>query len=214
MAAIKSYKTSTQSLSHGQVLTEPYPMAKARLVAEEMAQAIALELTDKQLVAQKVNLHIGYDAENMQKAEIRNKYKGPTHTDYYGRTVPQHANGTISLTSPTDVIGKIVEATLTLFDSIANPLLLIRRLTLTAADVIPVSIGRSSHMPVQLELFDDSNVNHGHTNTDRDIRQEKLQKVMLDIKKQFGKNAILNGVSYNEGATARERNQQIGGHKA
>lgn len=214
MAAIKSYKTSTQSLSHGQVLTEPYPMAKARLVAEEMAQAIALELTDKQLVAQKVNLHIGYDAENMQKTEIKNKYKGPTHTDYYGRTVPQHSNGTISLTPPTDVIGKIVEATLTLFDSIANPLLLIRRLTLTAADVIPVSLGRSSHIPVQLELFDDSNINHSGTNTAKDIRQEKLQKVMLDIKKQFGKNAILNGVSYNEGATARERNQQIGGHKA
>ena len=216
IAAIKAYRPATHSLSHGQVLTAPYAAHQARTVVEEMAESLALELTDKQLVATKVHLDVGYDAENMRREDISNTYNGKTHTDRYGRTVPYHANGTAALNIPTALSDRIAEAALSIFDDIVNKNLLIRRLTLTAVDVTNKTMIQSKAMQtVQLDLFDASHVVEQqdtlHLNNEEDY---SIQQVMLQIKKQFGKNAILKGNSFRDGATARQRNQQIGGHKA
>lgn len=216
IAAIKDYRPATHSLSHGQVLTAPYTAQQARTVVEEMADGLALELTDKQMVAAKVNLDIGYDAENLRRDDIRRAYNGKIHTDRYGRDVPHHANGTVALNIHTALSDRITEAALNIFDDIVNPDLLIRRLTLTAAEVVDRnSVSGKVTQTVQLDLFSTPQVTEQQDEPQQlGEKDYSLQQVMLQIKRQFGKNAILKGNSFRDGATARQRNQQIGGHKA
>ena len=217
IADIKAYKPSTHSLSHGQVLTRPYTADKAKIVIEEMANAMALELTAKHLVANKIGLDIGYDAESLRRPEIKVNYHGKKHIDYYGRTVPKSSNGSFPLDKPTALATTIVKATLSLYDSIVNNSLLIRRLTIIAGDVLDESVAKDSdNKAQQLDLFEnsDDHQNSALKSETADSNEQNLQKTILDIKNRFGKNAILKGISYNKDATARERNQQIGGHKA
>ena len=217
IAAIKAYRPSTHSLSHGQVLTEPYPAGKARIVVEEMANALALELTDKHLVANKIGLDIGYDAQNMRNVPTGGRYHGKTHIDRYGRTVPKHSNGSIAFTTPTALAKTITETTLALFDNTVNNNLLIRRLTLIAGDVTSDTyVSQHTEAAVQLDLFgtDNKEVATEAVPQNNANKEQRLQETLLGIKKLFGKNAILSGISFNDGATARQRNQQIGGHKA
>ena len=210
IANIKAYKPQTNSVCSGQVLTEPYPCEKARLVAREMAEQLALDLVDKGLVTRQLTLTIGYDVENLTRSEI--EYTGPVVTDHYGRKIPKHSHGTANLDRRMSSARRIMEAVMELFDRIANPALLVRRLSLSAnflereEDIAPGSEFQ------QLDLFMD--VQDQQREDETLEREKRRQKAMLGIKKKYGKNAIFRGMDLQEGATTMARNSQIGGHKA
>lgn len=207
---IKSYKPSTNSVSSGQVLTCPYPADRAKIVVREMTDALTLDLVEKGLVTSQLTLTVGYDVENLTDAFLRKNYEGQVVSDHYGRKIPKHAHGTVNLPRQMSSSRKITEAVATLFDQIVDANLLIRRLTLTANFLIPEGERTSDFQ--QMDLFADT---AKQEQEDAELEREKRrQQTMLDIKRKFGKNAILRGMSLEEGATARERNAQIGGHKA
>lgn len=212
---VKKYKPETNSLSSGQVLQSPYTFAKARVVAEEMADNVGLDLLDKHLVTDQLVLTIGYDIESLNNPEIRAKYTGEISTDYYGRMVPKAAHGTANLGRQTSSSKLIREAVTQLFDRIVNPDLLVRRLNLSTNHVIDEGKVKKEG-PVQLDLFTDYEALRKQLAEEKAAldKERKVQEALLDIKKKFGKNSILKGLNFGEGATAVERNQQIGGHKA
>ena len=216
MEAVKAYRPETNSLSHGQVLQSAYDCKKTRVVVQEMADAIALELVDKRLVTNQLVLTISYDSESLSNPQIRAKYHGPVTTDYYGRQVPKHAHGTANLERMTSSSRLITEAVMSLYDRIINPDLLVRRINLTTNNVVEESKASEHNTPIQLDLFTDYEELERKRNEEKAAleKERKMQEAVLSIKKRFGKNAILKGLNYEEGATAKERNQQIGGHKA
>ena len=195
MKEIKAYKPSTNSISEGQVLSCPYPYDKARIIVQEMADSLVLQLTDKGLVTDSLTLDVGYDRENCDNGT----YHGPVHIDHYGRTVPKGAHGTVKLDNPTNLGSQLIKAAATLFDQITDKALTVRRITIAANRVV------KDEGIFQVDLF---------TDTSKLEKEKKLQDVMLGIKKKFGKNAVLKGTNYLDGATMRERNEQIGGHRA
>lgn len=214
IADIKAYKPEFNSIGSGQVLQEPYSFAKARLVVCEMADQLALDLVDKGLVTKQLTLTVGYDRENLQDPERRKQYHGAVTRDPYGREIPRHAHGTANLEMSTDSAKALIDAASSLFDRIVNQGLLIRRLNLTAVRVLPIGSVEDAHSCEQLDLF--SNFGPGAEARKRQdaalARERKIQAAMLDIKKKYGKNAILKGMNLEDGATARERNRQVGGH--
>ena len=216
MQEIKKYKPSANSLGSGQVLQCPYPYEKALLVVREMADQLALELVDKELVTDQVVLTVGYDIENLRNPSIRGRYHGEVKKDHYGRLVPKHAHGRANLPTATSSAKEILEAVTGLYEEIVNPLLFVRRISLTANKVVSekdVTVGQSFE---QLDLFTDYaalEVKKKEVQEERN-REKSVQKAVLDIKKKYGKNAVLKGMSLIEGATAVARNRQIGGHKA
>ena len=216
MADVRAYKPESSSIGSGQVLHSPYPFDKARLVVREMADALALDLVDRNLVTDQVVLTVGYDMENLTDPKLRRKYQGAVTTDRYGRKVPKHAHGTINLDSPTSSARLVTEAVVKLYDRIVSRDLLVRRLYVTACRLAEEnSLVREEKME-QMNLFTDYEaLEKARREEAQELeRERKLQNAMLEIKKKFGKNAILKGMNLEEGATARERNQQIGGHKA
>ena len=216
MEAVKAYKPETHSLSSGQVLTEPYTNKKAGVVVREMAENIALDLLEKHLVADQFVLTIGYDIENLSNPNIRAAYIGDIVTDHYGRQVPKHSQGTTNLDKPTFSAKKITAAVCELYKRVANPLLLVRRLTISVNHVVPEdSIGKAK-VPEQLDLFTDYEALAKQQAEEKAAldKERRLMETTISLKKKFGKNSLLKGVNYEEGATQRERNQQIGGHKA
>lgn len=216
MEAVKAYRPETNSMSHGQVLQSAYDYKKARVVVQEMADAIALELVDKRLVTNQLVLTISYDSESLTDPQIRAKYHGPVTTDYYGRQAPKHAHGTANLERMTSSSRLITEAVMSLYDRIINPDLLVRRINLTTNNVVEESKASEHNTPIQLDLFTDYEELERKMNEEKAAleKERKMQEAVLSIKKRFGKNAILKGLNYEEGATAKDRNQQIGGHKA
>ncbi|MBQ6685244.1 MAG: DNA methylase [Firmicutes bacterium] len=220
MAQIKAYKPETNSVGAGQVLQEPYTWEKAKLVVREMTDQLTLDLVAKGLVTDQVVLTVGYDIENLTDPQRRKKYKGPVKTDHYGRQVPKHAHGTANLNRKTSSTKLIVGAMMELYDRIVDPELLVRRVTVVAAHVVSETAATASqaNQPVleQLDLFTDyEELEKRRMEEEAELKDEKnLQKAMLAIKKKYGKNAILKGMNLEEGATAKERNSQIGGHKA
>ena len=217
MDYVKAYRPETNSLSSGQVLTEPYTFQKARVVAQEMADAVALDLVSKRLVTDQLVLTVGYDIESLTNQEIRVKYQGSVTTDHYGRQVPIHAHGTVNLDRHTSSTKQIMEAVTSLYDRIVNPDLLIRRLTLATNHVISEDSARKTGMaPVQLDLFTDYEALQKQQKADEEAqaKERRMQETLLSIKNKYGKNSILRGLNFEEGATAIERNKQIGGHKA
>lgn len=214
---IKAYKPESNSMSSGQVLTEPYTFDKARVVIMEMADAISLDLVSKQLVTDQLVMSVGYDRESLTRPEIAKNYRGPVVTDHYGRAIPKHAHGTANLKTHSSSSKEIINAVVTLFDKITDKHLLIRRLTISTNHIIPEkSIRQKTHTPIQLDLFTDREAIAEKEKAKKAEREKerKMQEALISIKQQFGNNAILKGTSYSEGATARERNKQIGGHKA
>ncbi len=191
MADIKAYRPSTSSLSHGQVLKEPYPFEKARLIVREMTDLLSLDLVDKRLVTTQLVLHVGYEAGKGTG--------GPMVQDWYGRPTPKPAHGSVNLPFPTSATTILLRSMMELFDRIVNKNLSVRRVYVVASQVM-----KEEDVPAQqLSLFEDP------VDTSRERKQ---QEVILEIRKKFGKNAILKGMNFEEGATTRERNQQIGGH--
>lgn len=202
---IKAYRPESRSLCSGQVLSCPYTSEKARVVALEMADAVALDLVGKRLRTPKIMLHVGYDATSLTTPSIASQYDGKVAFDHYGKRVPTPATGTISPDAPTSSSAVMMKCVGDLFDRIVNPVLLIRRLTVSVLELVSEDI--AAQIPVQLELFSDGQ------DTRRSLEKERrLQETMLRIKSSFGKNAILKGLNYAEGATQKERNGQIGGH--
>ena len=217
MDYVKAYRPETNSLSSGQVLTEPYTFQKARVVAQEMADAVALDLVSKRLVTDQLVLTVGYDIESLTNPDIRDNYHGDVTTDHYGRQVPKHAHGTANLDKFTSSTRQIMMAVASLYDRIVNPNLLIRRLTLTTNHVISEESARTtSSTPIQLDLFTDYEALEAQHKAEEEAqaKERRMQETLLNIKSKFGKNSILRGLNLEEGATAIERNKQIGGHKA
>lgn len=213
---IKAYKPSSNSISSGQVLQKPYEFNKAKLIVREMTDLLVLDLVDKGLVTDQMVLTIGYDALNLSDARESAGYEGPTVTDHYGRTIPKHAHGTANLGCQTASTKLITDAVMSLYDRIVDPNLLIRRINITAARVIHESNIQRYETAEQIDLFTDYKVLEEQRAKERAVldRENRLQKTVLKIKKKYGKNTILKGMNYQEGATAKERNKQIGGHKA
>ena len=206
---IKKYKPETNSLSSGQVLHCPYNAEKTKLIVKEMTELLALKLVEKKLVTDQLVLTIGYDVENLKNDEIIKLYKGEITEDRYGRKVPKHAHGTINLEEKTASTKKLMEAVEKLYDRIINDKLLTRRINLTANKV--VKEGKKQAEFEQMDLF--TNYNEIKQKEIKDEKEKNLQYVMIDIKKKYGKNAILKGMNLVEGGTTIERNGQVGGHK-
>ena len=214
---VKAYKPESNSFSSGQVLQEPYDVKKARVVIQEMAESMALDLVAKRLVTDQLLLTVSYDAECLTRPEIREKYHGEITTNYYGKAVPKHAHGTFNFDKPTSSSKLIMDGTAELYDRIVNPDLLVRRLSLVTNRVIPESVAaEQNRVPQQLDLFTDYEALEKQKQEEKAKRdkERRLQETQLKIKQRFGKNAILRGLNFEEGATAKERNKQIGGHKA
>ena len=213
---VKAYRPESNSFSSGQVLQQPYTFAKARVVVQEMAEAAALDLVGKGMVTDQLVLAVGYDIESLTRPDIQQRYRGPIATDYYGRTAPKPVNSSIHLGKHTASTRRITEAVLTLFDKIVDPVLLIRRLNLTTNHVISEEKAAQMQEVVQLDLFTDYEAMEKQQQDEKEAldKERRMQEAMLDIKRKFGKNAILRGLNLQDGATAIERNKQIGGHKA
>jgi len=215
--AIKAYRPSTNSLGSGQVLHCPYEAEKAKLVLREMADLLVLDLVDKGLVTDQIVVTVGYDIENLTDPERSKKYHGAIVKDHYGRQIPKHAHGTANLDGHTSSTKKIMCAVSELFDRIVDKNLLVRRLNIVANHVLPeADAPKKSEGFEQLDLFTDyAALEAKQAQEQAELeREKKMQQAMLTIKKKFGKNAILKGMNLEEGATAKDRNAQIGGHKA
>ena len=216
MAQVKSYQPEVKSMSSGQVLQEPYTAHKARTVIMEMADAISFDLVEQHLVTDQLVLTIGYDVESLTNKVIATKYKGRIKKDFYGREVPVHSHGTINIDKPTSSSKILIEKVAELYDRIVNNNLLIRRLTLSINHLIDENkIDRQKYV-VQPDLFSDyEEIKRQQELEERElIKERKRQEAMLHLRKKFGKNVLLRGLNYDEGATQKDRNKQIGGHKA
>ena len=219
IAQIRAYKPQSSSLGCGQVLHCPYTADKARIVVQEMIDGISLELVEKRLVTAQLVLTVGYDIENLTRPEIRKVYKGPVTTDRYGRRVPKHAHGTWNLPRATSSSSELLEAMAALYDKIVNPALLIRRMSLSACHVVNEKMAKEREQKEtfeQLDLFTDYAKKEAKEKEEQKKRERerRMQEALLTIKKKYGKNAVLRGMNFEEGATAKERNGQIGGHQA
>ncbi|MCH3916513.1 MAG: DNA methylase [Spirochaetia bacterium] len=216
IADIKAYKPSTSSIGSGQVLQHPYSFAKARLIVREMADLLALDLVDKRLVTDQLALTVGYDIENLTDPKIKKLYHGAIMTDRYGRDVPKSAHGTTNLGRRTASTMLIMNAITELFECIVDKNLMVRRVYLTANHVVDEGTVQKKDSFEQLDLFTDYAAAQEKKEAERVklVREKKMQKAMLEIKKKHGKNAILRGMNLEEGATTVDRNKQIGGHKA
>ena len=215
--AVKAYRPSDNSLGSGQVLHCPYTSENARLVLREMAELLSLDLVRKKLVTNQIVLTIGFDVENLTDPARRQLYTGPVVKDHYGRMIPKHAHGTERLETYTSSTKKIINVATTLFDKIVDANLLIRRINIVAGHVLPEdeAPNRSDDCE-QLDMFTDYAAVQAQRQKEEDElnRERKVQEALLTIKKRFGKNAILKGMNLQEVATAKDRNEQIGGHKA
>lgn len=206
---IKAYRPSKHSICCGQVLHTPYTTEKGEIVIKEMADSIALDLTAKSLVTDQLVLTIGYDRSNLDAPETRSKID-KIRIDHYGRQVPEHSHGTIHLNGHTSLSNEIINKATELYRRIVKPQLLIRRFSLTADNTLAAN-QTDVATATQLSLFDEPVDPQVQAKRDK---VDKLQHTVIDIKKRFGKNSLLRGLNYEDGATGRERNAQIGGHKA
>lgn len=204
---IKSYRPESSSLSSGQVLQEPYEFSKAKLVLKEMADLLSLELVSKRIVTDQIVLTVGYDIESLNKS-----YSGAVETDRYGRKIPKTAHSSENIGRYTSSTKLICETAMKLFDRTVDKELLVRRMYIVANHIITENDAEKEREYVQLNLFSDTGKQESEEN---ELKKEKdMQKAILKIKSKYGKNSIIKGMNLKEGATALERNRQIGGHKA
>lgn len=216
MEMVKAYRPEHSSMSNGQVLQEAYSFRKARVVVQEMADAIALDLVEKHCVSDQLVLYVGYDRESLISPAGKD-YTGPVSVDWYGRKVPKSDHGTANLhrfTSSSRLIGKAI---LALYDEIVDKRLLVRRLNISTNHVISEEqMKQRASKPVELDMFTDYEAVKKEKQIEEAAltRERKIQETIINIKNKFGKNSLLRGLNFDEGSTAKERNKQIGGHKA
>lgn len=227
ISTIKSYKPQTNSISSGQVLMEPYNSEKAKLIVKEMTELLVLDLVRKDLVTKKIELTIGYDRESLECEHkgrglsdslfkikgTDQRYTGKITTDHFGRPLPYHAHGTGNIDRWTSSTSRIMTTVTELYDRIIDKDLLIRRITLSACNLIPIN-EIPAEAPFQLDLFTDYEALEKAKAKENkaDERERKLQKVTLAMQDKYGKNAVLKGMNLEEGAMTMKRNKQIGGH--
>jgi len=211
----KKYKPATNSISQGQVLHSPYNYNNTKLIVKEMADNLSLELVQKKLLTSQIVLTIGYDIDNLTNPKILSKYDGEITTDMYGRKIPKHSHGTINIDHKTSSTKIIMEEVIKLFDRIVNPILLVRRINLTACNLIDERNYVEDKKSEQLNLFTNYQLEEEKKEEQRKDEQneKKIQKTLLEIKNKYGKNSILKGINYLDGATAKDRNEEVGGHK-
>ena len=216
MDLVKKYRPENNSFSSGQVLQSAYTWEQARVVVQEMADAIALDLVSKRLVTDQMVLTVGYDIESLTNPDIRENYDGDIKRDRYGRSIPKHAHGTANLPMRTSSSHLIIEAVMKIYDNVVNHDLLIRRINITIHHVAGEDYAQEPACPQQLDLFVDYDAMERQQKQQQAAldKERRVQEAQLAIKQRYGKNAILKGMSFKEGATAKERNRQIGGHKA
>lgn len=214
IADIKTYKPMSRSLSSGQVLHSPYAVKTARLVLREMCDALVLDMVDKGIATNQAVLTVGYDVESLSIPGIT--YRGDITRDHYGREVPKHAHGTVNFNRHTSSTEEITDGILDLYDRIVNPALLIRRLNIGVNNLSSESVRKSEGRAEQMNFFTD------YTDADKKAKEaeenyakeKQRQSAVIAIRKKFGGNSIIRGMSLEDGATAIDRNMQIGGHKA
>ena len=213
---IKNFKPQRNSIGSGQVLHCAYNYQKTKIVIKEMADLLSLDLVRKNLVTNQLVLTIGYDIDNLTNEEIYENYDGQIVKDFYGRNVPKPAHGTINIEHYTSSSSIIVENITKLYDKIINRNLLIKRINLTANNVINKEDAKSKINYQQIDLFTDYQKLNEKIEKEKVLEQDenKLQHVIIDIKNKYGKNAILKGMNLQDGATTIDRNNQIGGHSA
>lgn len=213
---IRAYKPENKSIGSGQVLHCPYDFDKAKLIVREMTDLLVLDLVEKRLVTDQIVLTVGYDIENLMNSEIKKQYKGEVTTDNYGRKIPKHAHGTANIGRMTSSTMLIMKSVMELFDKIVNPKLLVRRVNISANHVIPEREVQRNQSFEQLDLFTDyEELQKKREQEDKDLKKERaLQEATIELRNRFGKNAILKGTNLQEGATTKDRNNQIGGHHA
>lgn len=215
IADIREYIPENRSQGAGQVLHCPYDFNKARLIVREMTELLVLDLVDKGFVTDSITLTVGYDIENLTDPQIRKEYHGAVTTDHYGRRVPKHANGTVTLNEPTSSTKEIMRAVTELYDKTVNAKLLVRRVNITANNICEESKIIPKNSFKQMDLLTDPDVIKAEEKHREDLKKERsIQEAMINIKKQFGKNSIIKGMNLEDGATTLSRNGQIGGHKA
>lgn len=202
---VKAYKPETKSISSGQVLTRPYSFDEAKIIVREMMELLALDLVDKGVVTNQIVLTVNYDIENVKKG-----FGGEISVDRYGRKIPKHSHSCINLGRFTSSTRILVGSALELFERIADSSLTVRKITVCANNITEES--SVENQPVQLDLFTDYSKLTAEENMLK--RERRLQNAMLNIQHRYGKNAILKGTNLQECATTRERNNQVGGHKA
>ena len=216
IADIKGYRSSSNSISSGQVLSYPYSFEEARIVVQEMADLLVLDLVRKNLVTDQMVLTVGYDVSNLEDPQRRAKYKGKVTKVHYGKPIPDNAHGSINLSGYTSSTKEIAAAVMALYDSIVDRDLLVRRMYVVANRVVPPESLEGEPVYEQLDMFTDYEAREKEKKEkEKQLALErKEQETILEIKKRYGKNAILKGTNLQEGATAKDRNAQIGGHKA
>ena len=216
LADIKRYRPESSSVGAGQVLQCPYPFDRARVILREMTDALALSLLDKKVTTAHLEVTVGYDRENLEDPALRRAYQGAVVTDGYGRALPKQAHGVVRLPYATASARQMVAAVLKWFDEGVNRDMTVRRIYVTACELQLEEETRPEETPRQTDLF--TSVEEQEAAGRAEIaaleKEKKAQEALLKIKRRFGKNAVMKGTSYREGATGLQRNGQIGGHKA
>ena len=210
---VRNYKPESNSISSGQVLHTPYDYKKTKLIVREMIDNLSLDLVEKGKVTNQLVLTINYDIENLTNPKI--KYDGEITYDHYGRKIPKHAHGTIRLDYKTSSTKVLSRKCIELFDRIINPALLVRKINITACNIVDEKEAENDVVHEQLDLFN-NNIENSKEKEYEKLQQKdelRLKKTLLEIKSKYGKNSILKGMNYEEGATSKERNEQVGGHK-
>lgn len=207
---IKEYKPENNSISSGQVLHCPYNYEKTKLIVKEMTELLTLDLVEKNLVTNQIVLTVGYDIENLTDPFIKNLYKGEITTDRYGRKIPKHAHGTVNLDHQTSSTKIIMDSVMKLYERIMNKQLLVRRINITANNVVDEFNKKNKKDYEQIDLFTD--YQQKAENVQKEKMEKELQKAMIGIKNKYGKNAIIKGMNLQDGGTTIDRNKQIGGH--
>ena len=216
IADIKQYKPEANSIGSGQVLQCPYTAEKAKLIVREMTDLLVLDLVDKGMVTDQIVLTVGYDIENLKNPEFQKNYRGEIKTDHYGRKIPKHAHGTVNLKKKISSTRQIMDAVIQLYDEIVNPDLLVRRIYLSANRVVEAEAEQETASYEQMDLFTDYKALEIQRQEEKKEQEKeaRIQHAVLDLKKKFGKNAVLKGMNLEKDAMTMERNKQIGGHKA
>lgn len=216
MEDIKAFRPKKNSIGSGQVLLSPYTFEDAKIIVREMTELLVLDLVEKNLVTNQVVLTVGYDIDNLKDPKISKEYKGPISTDYYGRKKPKHAHGTAHLKTKTSSGTQITNAVMELYERVVDKHLWIRRVYITAVHVENEAHVGNEVSFEQMDLFTDYESKKKEQEEEQAdlLREKKMQQAMIDIKKKYGKNAILKGTNLQKGAMTKERNNQIGGHKA
>ncbi len=213
ISEVKAYEPESTSMGSGQVLHCPYEFEKAKLIVREMTELLVLDLVEKGFVTKQMVLTVGYDVENLNK---KGQYKGDVSIDNYGRKIPKHAHGTANLDRETSSTKLIVRAVMDLFDRIVDKNMTVRRLNVVCNNVVRADRVKKNKGFVQFDLLTDyAKVEAEEKKLEEELlRENRIQKAMIDIKNKFGKNAVYKGMNLQKGATTLERNGQIGGHKA